>query len=79
MMRAIIFWQSAKVTKGWRDYLEAISTMELPHPVIPSIRSSFCGFYPSSRSQLTMEDVEAVLKNMKTSKATGPDGLAADR
>ncbi|VDO69725.1 unnamed protein product [Heligmosomoides polygyrus] len=59
--------------KRWRDYFEEISTMEFPHPAIPSV-----GSVHGPVHKITVEETEVALKKMKPCKATGPDDLAAD-
>ncbi|VDO18461.1 unnamed protein product, partial [Heligmosomoides polygyrus] len=59
--------------KRWRDYFREISTMEFPHPAIPSV-----GSVHGPVHKITVEETQAALKKMKPFKATGPDDLAAD-
>ncbi|VDO85129.1 unnamed protein product [Heligmosomoides polygyrus] len=62
-----------KALKRWRDYIEEISAMEFPHPVIPSVASVH-----GSVDKIDVGETEEVLKMMKPGKATGPDDLAVD-
>ncbi|VDP19064.1 unnamed protein product [Heligmosomoides polygyrus] len=59
--------------KRWRDYFEEISTVEFPHPAIPSTAPTH-----GPVQKITVEEIEAALKKMRPGKATGPDDVAAD-
>ncbi|VDP07426.1 unnamed protein product [Heligmosomoides polygyrus] len=59
--------------KRWRDYFEEISTVEFPHPAIPSTAPTH-----GPVQNITGEEIEAALKKMRPDKATGPDDMAAD-
>ncbi|VDO94808.1 unnamed protein product, partial [Heligmosomoides polygyrus] len=62
-----------KALKRWRDYFEEISTVEFPHPAIPSTAPTH-----GPVQKITVEEIEAALKKMRPGKATGPDDVAAD-
>ncbi|VDP28856.1 unnamed protein product [Heligmosomoides polygyrus] len=62
-----------KALKRWRDYFEEISTVEFPHPAIPSTAPTH-----GSVQKITVEEIEAALKKMKPGKATGSDDVAAE-
>ncbi|VDP62316.1 unnamed protein product [Heligmosomoides polygyrus] len=70
MMRMAI---RKKALKRWRDYFEEISTVEFPHPAIPSTAPTH-----GPVQKITVEEIEAALKKMRPGKATGPDDVAAD-
>ncbi|VDP57569.1 unnamed protein product [Heligmosomoides polygyrus] len=59
--------------KRWREYFEEISTVEFPHPAIPSTTPTH-----GPVQKTTVEETEAALKKMRPGKATGPDDVAAD-
>ncbi|VDP54324.1 unnamed protein product [Heligmosomoides polygyrus] len=62
-----------KTLKRWRDYFDEISTVEFPHPAIPSAASIH-----GPVQEITVEDTEADLRKVKASKTTGPDDAEAD-
>ncbi|VDP13603.1 unnamed protein product [Heligmosomoides polygyrus] len=55
------------------DYFEGVSTMEFPHPAIPSLASVHGPVH-----KITVEKTEAALRKMRPGKANGPDEVAAD-
>ncbi|VDP03770.1 unnamed protein product [Heligmosomoides polygyrus] len=61
------------VLNRWLTYFEEVSTEEFAHSSIPS-SSPVHG----PVQKITVEEVEAALRKMKPSKATGPDDPAAD-
>ncbi|VDP25185.1 unnamed protein product [Heligmosomoides polygyrus] len=54
-------------------YFEEVSTMEFPHPAIPSV-----AFVHGPVHKITVEETKAALRKMRPGKATGSDDVAAD-
>ncbi|VDO87720.1 unnamed protein product [Heligmosomoides polygyrus] len=53
-----------KALKRWCDYFEKISTVEFPHPTIPSTAPTH-----GPVQEITVEEIEAALKKMRPGKA----------
>ncbi|VDO86962.1 unnamed protein product [Heligmosomoides polygyrus] len=61
------------ISERCHGYFKRISTEEFAHPPIPCVPPTH-----GPVQKITVEETEAVLKEMKPGKATGPDDMAAD-
>ncbi|VDP07722.1 unnamed protein product [Heligmosomoides polygyrus] len=64
-----------KALKRWRDYFEEISTVEFPHPAIPSTAPTHG---PVQKITVKTRRKLKAVKMMTPGKATGPDDMAAE-
>ncbi|XP_068084653.1 uncharacterized protein, partial [Anabrus simplex] len=67
----LVDWKKAR--ERWRSYFEKLSTEEFPHPPIPTTSA-----IEGPVKEIDVTEVQAVLKEMKPGKATGPDDLPAE-